>query len=355
MASTRPTDLLVLYRKVVPKEEGLGDSMIPEKWLFVVANDRVIIKAKKLELNHNMFPVVVCAPDYDGYTTAPTSRMETIFGLQETIDWFVTSHITNVRKAVNDTFVVDPFRINVNDITSREGKPGGIIRTRRASWGQGVGDAITQLRVDDVTRGHMGDSQLMASWMNQVTGASESLQGVFDNAPERRTAQEFNSTHGSATSRLAKYARIIHAQSMRPLTRMMIAHTIQFMQKETFIKVNGEFGARLAREFGKEEDIQSGRLKVAPWELNINYDITPSDGRSNADVDAQTLFQLMQVALSNPQILAKYDMPRIWAAAARRAGEKNIQDFEIQMSVQDDDTIRDAVAEGQLQRVSNVQ
>ena len=106
-----------------------------------------------MDLDHNMYPVSVCAPEFDGYTITPISSLEVIYGLQEILDFLFTSHVANVRKAINDMLIVDPYLINMADL-AKPG-PGKLIRTRRAVWGRGVENAVKQLAVTDITHNHM--------------------------------------------------------------------------------------------------------------------------------------------------------------------------------------------------------
>ena len=71
----RPVDVIYIYINIIPKDWGLGDYEEPEKWLFAIAADKYIIQAQPLDLDHNMFPVAVCAPTFDGYSSAPLSRL----------------------------------------------------------------------------------------------------------------------------------------------------------------------------------------------------------------------------------------------------------------------------------------
>lgn len=97
-----PVDLVHMYVKLIPAQWNLGSKTVPEKWLFTVAGDSVIIRAQPQDLNHDMFPVALCAPDFDGYSPIAYSRLEMLQGMQVVIDWLFNSHITNVRKAIND-------------------------------------------------------------------------------------------------------------------------------------------------------------------------------------------------------------------------------------------------------------
>ena len=90
--STSPIDRIFMYVNIIPKEWQLGTSEYPEKWLFCIAADKVILCAKPLGLDHNMFPVATASPDYDGYSVTPISRLELISGLQTTLDWLVNCY-----------------------------------------------------------------------------------------------------------------------------------------------------------------------------------------------------------------------------------------------------------------------
>ena len=133
-----------MYIDLIPKDWELSNNEYPEKWLFEVAADSIVIGAMKIEQNHGMYPVANASPDFDGYTPTPMSRLEVLYGLQHTMDWLFNSHIANVRKAINDMLVIDPWMVNINDV--KDPKAGKLIRLRRPAWGKGkVSDYISQL------------------------------------------------------------------------------------------------------------------------------------------------------------------------------------------------------------------
>ena len=92
--STKVT-LVYKYITIIPQEWGLVSKedkknkkgKDPEKWFFLIANDTILLDARPLELNHNMYPVAVNAPDFDGYSVSPISRLEMSYGLQEVLNW----------------------------------------------------------------------------------------------------------------------------------------------------------------------------------------------------------------------------------------------------------------------------
>jgi len=93
--STDRMDTIYMYIDLIPNEwksqgdkgPALGRSKYPEKWAFGLTGDQVITSAHPLELDHNMFPIVTCAPEYDGYTITPISKMEVVYGLQKLINF----------------------------------------------------------------------------------------------------------------------------------------------------------------------------------------------------------------------------------------------------------------------------
>lgn len=329
-SNTHPVDVLNRYVNFIPKEWGIDlpdrSGEYPEKWLFKVANDKVIIGAQPLGLKHNSFPVTVCAPEFDGYTVSPLSRIESIFGLQGVTDWMINSHIANVRKTINNHWLCDPGLINMKDVYDRSGQAGGVIRMRQDKWGGGVKDGIMQLPTTDVTRNHPSDVNYLISIMERVGGASGAMQGVLqENAPERRTATEFSGTQKGAQGRMKSKARLIYAMTIRKMIDLMASQTQQLRANEDFVRINGDWSQRLSTEYGL--NLQDGRIKVSPSDLDIRYDIGMIDGSLPASEDGNLMLQLFQLASSNPELIQRLDIPRMYMSLARRFGEKNIENF----------------------------
>jgi len=215
-SSTNPVDRIHMYVNLIPKEWKLGDSEYPEKWYFQVAGDGLLLQVKRLGLGHNKYPAAVCAPDYDGYSTSPISRLEMLFGLQGTLDWLFNVHIANVRKAVNDMFVYDPYMINSRDLENPHN--GWLIRTRRPVWGKGVKDAIQQLNVNDITRQNIGDSSWVVQWMQKIGSTDGSIMGdMRQGGPDRLTGAEYQGTKQGGLNRLERMAKIIGLQAMQDI------------------------------------------------------------------------------------------------------------------------------------------
>ena len=321
--TTFPVDRIFKYIKLIPKEWKLGTSEYPELWLFCLASDEIVIKARPAEFDHGMIPITTCAPDFDGYSAVPLSRLEILQGLQTTLDWLFNSHIANVRKAINDMIIVDPFLVNIKDLESPE--PGKIIRTRRPAWGRGVKDAVQQLAISDITRGNIADSGWIVQWMQKISGADDSMMGSLrQGGPERLTGAEFKGTRTGAVSRLERVARVIGMQAMQDIGYFFASHCQQLMQDEVYVKVTGDWQDVLIKEYGIPE---RGRIAVAPRDIDINYDIIVRDGSVPGGNFSEAWIQLFGILGQNPELAQKFDIVRIFTHIARNLGAKNVNDF----------------------------
>ena len=345
---TSPVDIVYMYMNIIPTDYDLGRSDYPEKWLFAVAADSVLIKAQPLGLNHNMFPVTCAAPDFDGYSTTPISRMEIIYGLQETMDWLFSSHIANTKKAINDMLVVDPSMVNINDL--RNPGPGRLIRLRRTAWGRGVEGSVKQLNVQDVTQGHIRDTTYITDIINRISAASDTLQGMPNNKGERKSATESRDTRSGALSRVEKAARLMSMQAMQDIAYMFASHTQQLMKESTYVNIAGRWEQELMAEYG----LDATRAKVSPNDLVIDYDVIPHDGSSPGGEPADLWIQLYQIMSQNPIVSQQFDMTRVFKHIARQLGAKNVDDFTIKSGqanpaqVMPDESVLKAVDKGNL-------
>lgn len=326
----KPADRIFMYINLIPKDWGLGSSPYPEKWMFCVAADKYVIEARKLGLVHNMYPIVTNCPDFDGHSVSPISRLEIIQGLQETLDWLFSSHVANVRKAINDMLVVDPSLVNMNDL--KHPGPGRLIRLRKHAWGRGVDNAIKQLAVTDVTRSHIGDSSYVIDLIQRTTAATDSLQGLMRSGGERVTAQEFSGVRGGAISRLAKSARMTSLQVMQDIGYMFASHTQQFMSEEVYIKINAEWEKVLADEYGIDPatlGTRNGRKSIKPNDIIADIDVLIGDGSIDGPDDANTWVNLYGIIAKNEALSQRFDMVRVFKHIARKLGAKNVDRFEV--------------------------
>jgi hypothetical protein len=336
--ATNPYDVVRMYVKLIPKDWGLGESEYPEKWYFAVASDMVVIEARPIGLAHDMFPIAIAAPDFDGYSSTPVSRLETLYGLQHTLDWMFNSHVANIRKVINDTLIVDPYLINVPDL--EDPRPGGIVRTRRPAWGRGVKDSVMQLAVTDITRGHVADTSIIQNAMDKIAATDSWTMGSLrQGGPERLTSKEFEGTRQGGYTRLERIARVIGVQAMQDIGYMFAHHTQQFMTKELSLKTTGRWQETLIKEYGEQSHITA-----SPFDILIDYDVKVRDGSVPGGNSSAVWMQMFEVLASQPELQQKFDIVRIFKHIARNSGSKNVDDF-VRVQLQTDEQ-----AEGQAQQ-----
>lgn len=318
-------DIVNSYKKLIPAEWGLGPSEMPQKWLISVANDSLIVRARPIGLKHSRFPIAVSAPDFDGYSVWPISRMETVYGLQQAIDFYHNSRMEAVRKAINDVFLVDPWRVNMPDLEQPGPK---YVRLRKPAYGQGVEGAMKQMNVNDVTARHPEDMTIIEDMMNRGTGAVDIIQGVMRTSGERRSAEEARNARISAQSRLNMLARKIGLMSMQDLTYLIASQTKQYMSQELWVRLQGGLDQQLIQEYGiSEQDIRHGRLRVTPDDIDVNFDIYSVPMKRPTGEYAETWVQLMGMIQSNPLLMSRISSVRVFLHIARLLDAKDAHEF----------------------------
>lgn len=345
--TTNPVDRIRMYITLIPKDWGLSKGESPEKWYFELASDDIIIACERADHMHGMYPMAVASPEFDGYSITPIGRLEILYGLQHTLDFLFNSHIANVRKAINDMLIVDPYLVNINDL--KDPKEGALIRLRRPAWGRGVDKVVQQLAVQDITRANISDGAYITQMMDRISGADQSMLGTLrTGGPERLTRSEFQGTRGSAISRLQRIALIIGAQFMQDIGTMFASHTQQYMTQDTFVRIAGRYSEQLTTMFGSKT-----RVSVKPEDINIDYDLIVRDGSIPGGNFSEAWIQLFQTIGTTPELMQQFDVTRIFMYIAQQLGAKNIEDFKrnmsnIQPTVMPDEVVANQVAAGNM-------
>ena len=335
-----------MYINLIPKDWKLSTSEYPEKWFFQLSADDIITRCEKADHNHGMYPMAVASSEFDGYSITPIGRMEILTGLQTTLDFLFNSHVANVRKAINDMLVVDPYLVNINDL--KEPEPGKLIRLRRPAWGRGVDKVVQQLQVNDITRLNISDSAYITQWMDRISGADQSMQGALrQGGPERLTKSEFQGTRGSAVSRLQRLAMIIGMQFMQDIGNMFAVHTQQYMTKETYVKIAGPYEQQLMRIYNKQN------VRVSPNDIAINYDVIVRDGSIPGGNFSEAWLEMFKVISGSPLLMQEFDISRIFMYIAQQLGAKNVEDFkratnQVQPTVMPDQQVQQQVQAGNM-------
>lgn len=316
---TGSVDAHEIYVRLIPADWGLGKSRRSEKWVFTLAEDRIIIACRPLGYYHNRFPFEVLEQEIDGHSLFSRSMLEVLKPMNDTLTWLLNTHFYNVRKSLNDQFVVDPSKIVMKDMT--DPGAGKLIRLKPSAYGTDARLAIQQLQVHDVTKTHVNDAQMVEQMLQRVSGVNDNLMGMLNNG--RKTATEVRSSTTFGINRLKTTTEYMSAMGFAPWTQQIVQVTQQMFDDDRKFRVVGDAAMMLTEKF----------LQVTPEQIAGFYDFVPVDGTLPVDrfAQVQTWNQIMQQAASLPMVMQQYDFAKIFAFVAQLAGLKNIHQFRIQV------------------------
>ena len=336
---SKATDIFKVYEvfvNLIPKQWGLGESGLPEKWVFTVnVYFNVLLECRPLGYMHNRYPLAYIEIEPEGYANFSRSLLEVFSPVQSTLDWLVNSHFFNVRQVLNNNMIFDPSRVYEKDLQSKS--PGTMARLKPAAYGTDVRTAFSQLQTRDVTQTHLNDMGLMYD-MGERLGISDTVMGMTYPA-SRRSATEARGDQGFGMSRLKTMSEYFSATGFAELGRMQLANSQQFYDTEKRLRVVGAAAQMASETF----------LNVTPDSIMGEYDLELVDG--TLPIDRFAMVNLWQNLISQmagvPQVVQRYDLGKIFGYVAQLGGIKNLNRFEV--SIEPDDVIREAAARGETE------
>jgi hypothetical protein len=295
---------------------NLGSGTKPVKWLITVANDQKVIRFESKGYLHNRFcyELFEFSPDHDSFFNPGLA--DTISELQTITTFFLNSHIVNVRKIIANRFIVDPSKVEMDDV-----KGGGLyIRTK---GGQGdIARAIKQLEVHDITSNHVQDMGVLTGLVQMITGVNENALGQY--SAGRRSATEARNVNAGSAARLKMHATLAWLQGIEPLGRQVLSNTRQWRTKEVYEMIVGNM--MLDAPF--EQVILADPTKLAGSYDFVPYDATlPTDRQFQAGV-LQELFGMMMSNPNSLQLINK-DPIKLLSHIAKLYNIKNLSDFDL--------------------------
>lgn len=307
--------------EIIPRDWKLGSSTQPEKWLFTVLEDQLIVASRPLGEHHNKFPVGVMEYEIDGYALHNRSMSNILEPLSNTINFLVNQHFYNVRKTLNNEIIYDPSKIVSADLKSPD--PGKLIRLRPTAYGTDVRTVYTQLTQVDMTQGHMRDMLSVVDFGERVSGVNANLQGILD-PRGRKTATEVRGAGGAGAARQKTIAEWMGAQGFHPLAMMLLQGTQQHMTIERAYKIAGE----AVRQGG------ANLINVSPDAIQGFFDFVPINGDAPQDkfAIASLWRDLFKEIVMLPPIAQQYNLPDLFGWIAQLAGMRNIDRFKIQLT-----------------------
>ena len=196
----------------------LGDEDYPVLHVVTYANDETILRVEPMNYVHNKFTYDVAEFNPDQHSFINVSLSEVMDMLQMTISWFINSHITSVRRVIQNRLIIDPTGIEMEDLKQDR----AYIRLNMSAAGGDVRRYVQQMQVTDVTTGHVKDAGTLHELMMVVTGISENSLGQYSSG--RRSATEARNVNFNAASRLKQSHRrfIIKLLSLCLLSLLLI-------------------------------------------------------------------------------------------------------------------------------------
>ncbi len=303
--------------EIIPAELGLSNSRTPQKYMFAVANGQVIIQASPYERDHGLHPVVVGEPYTQGYSFGSLGMSDYLGPLQDTISWYINSHIHNVRTAINNMLVVDPSKVQMSDV-KRPG-PGRTIRLKSSAFGTDVRLAIQQLPVTDVTANHVRDLDTFVRFADGIASVNDNIRGI-QSSGGRKTATEVRTSGEAAASRLADHARRISSQSMVPLANMWAVNTQQHLDRELFFTVVGMDATKVPTSIRPEH--VSG-----DFYFPVHDGTLPIDRVAMLDIWREIFLGMLQ----SPELSQRYDISGVFGYIAELGGAHDIKRFRLDL------------------------
>lgn len=329
--------------ELIPSKIGLDlgegyDNDKPYKFIITLANKTQIIRFELYEPDHNMHPVIVSEPYAIGNGFGNLGISDYLAPFQESISWFLNSHIFNVKGIVNNSFLYDPSMIEEKDLKSDA--PGRCIRIKPKAFGVDIQSYFKQLAVVDTTSGHVADMQSLMRLGNDLSAINDNVRGMQDSGG-RKTATEIRATIEAVSSRLAFHAQYISGSSFIDLGKQWSLNLQQYLSDDYQLAVLGEQGT-------------DNPVNITP--LNITGDFVFPIHDGSLPMDKVALFDIWQQALQfvagQPQVAASFDLPKIFEYVAKLGGAENIDQFRIQ--AQSPEAIQSQVAAGNLVPLNSI-
>lgn len=329
-----------LIVELIPKDWGLGQAELPEKWQFTFSYKHdVIIESRPLGYWHDRYPYAVLPYEFDAFSISPRSMLEIAKPLNDVMTWLINSHFYSVRKMLNDQLIFDPSKVQMVDMLDTQA--GRMIRLKPEAYGTDPRLAVHQLDTHDSTQTHIGDMQVIGDMLQRVTGVTENIMGMV-NPGGRKTATEVRTSTSMGVNRLKTVVEYMSAVGFNPLSQMMVQNTQQYYDENQQFRIAG--------------DLTSGQtprtVTATPEDIQGFFDFIPVDGTMPIDrfAQVQMWIQLMEMMNVDEGLAAQYDRAGIFSWVAKLAGLKNIDQFKI--TVVPDNDLPSLIQQNNLQPIT---
>lgn len=293
-----------------PSKTLIGDGVVIDPTLdadvicmFVIANDGRIVKISDSGYSHNEFLHDAAQFFNDQNRLINHGIAELLGPMQDVIDWLMNSRITNVRKSVQNFFVVDPKSVNMQDMKDRN----PVIRLNSTvPDGMAIDNFIKQLAVSDVTAGHVNDMGVIKNFAEESTGMQDNLLGQYSTG--RRSARESSNVNANAAGRVITPIKGLWDGAILPLGRKMLANLQQGLDEDQLVRI---IGLQRFIQYAQQVDPMTKSTPITSFipvdksSLVGNYDFLVFEGTlpSQRLATAASVLQLGEMIMKNPMAI----------------------------------------------------
>lgn len=317
--------------KLVPSKFKIDGKPMGEEDFQVLyhvwyANDNRIIRAEPAGWWHNEFGWVVAQFTPDMHHTINLGLADLIYRLQDLISWYLNSHVSSVRRIIQNRLIIDPRIIDTDTLDGEKD-----IYLRKGVTVPNLEKAVGQLRVQDVTSAHTNDMDILGKIMEQVTGVNGNAMGQYNSG--RRSAQEARVVTAGAAGRMKLHGHLIWESSLGRLGRLMLSNSRQSLSPESFRWV---IGGGATDPVTGQNDLADRyvKFKGTPEEIicSDDYMVFDSTLSSEKGFMAQAIQELLSVILqANPmaamQLTQKIDPAKMVDEMFYLRGSGNVSRF----------------------------
>lgn len=313
---------------IIPHEIGIGGSTDIERWLVTLANGAIIIRAEPYPYDHQDFYYSIIESSPDDHSMLNPGVLELMEPLTQHISWMYNSHLENARKILNDQLVVDPSKIELDDLLNPA--PGKLLRLRQEYWGTDPRMAVHQLDVHDVSSQNISTANVLVDLLQRLSAANDQIQG--QESDTRKTATEVSMATNMASGRLRTLAKVYATQGIVPLGRQLAQNNMSFMEQAEYVKIIGS----LEEEYQGIGRAVHGGAMIAPEDIQGLFDFPLIDPSQPLDPVrwAQTWMQISQMAIQNPALAQSVNHVALFKQVAQSMSIADISRFLLPQSVQ---------------------
>lgn len=324
-----------LQVRIVPKEWKLGSGEDPVIWWFTVADEKRIIRAHPSPFEHDQFSYSACEIDPDPHAMFNSGLIENLDGLQRLINWFVNSHVANVRKIINNEMIWSPRFFDAESFL-KTGSARWIKMTKELADaiqnGRRIEEFYGQLQVADVTSGHLKLVEFFMEMVNRLSGATDPMAGVPTDT--QKTLGEIQLLTQGASKRNGVTAEMVDIMAISPLAYRLTSNRQQYTSITQYMRILG------SDAFDPDAiDPATGRPQLKPIskdDISGEYDYIPQSNLGPGDPrrTAATWMQILQSYGEYPVLMQPDqrgripDIPKMFKEGiVRNLGVRDIDSF----------------------------